>query len=438
MAKLIKSRKRSISSDTEDTSGSENTDDFTTRRRNLTDPGAPFSGKRIVPRNSFGAAIFQLVPLFIVCPIYEISKHYFFFFLLLWSKRYPGINFLPRFVVISFFCNTVWFTITPLIFVVLKWMIIGRYKAGRYPIFGCYYLRWWFVDVLRKLFGRGIWDSNDALLAMYYRMLGAKIGKGARIHPEADVAEFDLVEMGENTAIDISTMRGFGVDNGAMMLGPVKVGNNSSVGIKSIVAPYTCIPDNCHLGPVTSSYDAIALGITNARWNRKCFPGTPMWMQLLLIGPVTFLVNVVAQIPPFFVLYKMILFKVSHDDLNFETLSELIEWLADPNRIPFYLGMVLARTLISPFFYMAAALFVKKLLIGRFTAGPRGTSNWQLFRHCLSSTLFPRERIQNVTDLIGRHYEMVSVLYRLRGAKVGKRGKRKLFIIILELQHSCY
>jgi hypothetical protein len=427
MAKLIKSRKRSISSDTtDDTSGSENTDILTTRLRNLTDPGAPFSGKHIVPRNSFGAAIFQLVPLFIVFPIYEISKRYFFFFLLLWSKScIPGINFLPRIVVISFFCHTVWFTITPLIFVVLKWMIIGRYKAGRYPIFGCYYLRWWFVDLLRKLFGRGIWGSNDALLAMYYRMLGAKIGKGARIHPEANVAEFDLVEIGENAAIDISTMRGFGVDNGSMILGPVKVGNYSSVGIKSIVAPYTSIPDCSHLGPVSSSYDTTAVDIANAGVNRKNLPGPPMWMQLLIIGPIKFLVTAISKIPIFFVLYKMILFKVTHDDLKFKTLSELIEWLADPNRIPFYFGMVLARTLISPFFYMAAALFVKKLLIGRFTAGPRDTSNWQLFRHCLSSTLFTLEKIQNVTDLIGRHYEMVSVLYRMLGAKVGKRGKLK-------------
>jgi len=427
MAKLIKSRKRSISSDrTEDTSGSEDTVDVSLRRMSYSDHGAPRSGKHIDPHYSFGAAIFQLVPLFVVLPMYVVSSNFFFFFLLTWSKSHiPGIYFLPRFVVISFICHTVWITITPLIFVALKWMIIGRYKAGQYPIFGCYYLRWWFVDVMRKLFGRGIWGSNDALLAMYYRMLGAKVGTGARIHPEADIAEFDLVEIGENAAIDISTMRGFGVDNGAMILGPVKVGNYSSVGNKSIVAPYTSIPDCSHLGPVSSSYDTTAVGIANAGVNRKNLPGPPMWMQLLIIGPIKLLVTAISQVPTFFVLYRMILFKGTHGDLNFKTLSELLEWLADPDRIKFYFGMGLARTFISPFFYMVAALFVKKLLIGRFTAGPRNTSNWQLFRHCLSATLFSRERIQNVSDLIGRHYEMVSVLYRLLGAKVGKRGKRK-------------
>ena len=428
MAKLIKIRKRSnfsprLTKKTENTSGSEDADDFTTRSRSFADHGAPFPADRLVPQKWLGATLVQLLPLFIVFPIYQVSRYNLFFFLLVWCKSYvPVLSFWPRFVAVSFICYTVWITIIPLIFVALKWMIIGRYKAGRYPIFGCYYLRWWFVDVMRKLFGRGIWGSNEALLAVYYRMLGAKIGTGARIHTEADIAEFDLVDIGENAAIETSTMRGFGVDNGAMILGPVKVGNNSSVGIKSIVAPYTSIPDYSHLGPVSSSYDTKAVGIVNAGVNRKSLPGPPMWMRLLIIWPITFLVYAVSQIPPFFVLYMMLLFKGK--DLNFETLSDIIDWLADPRRIPFYIAIVLARTILSPFFYMATALFVKKLLIGRFTSGPRNTSDWQLLRHSLSASLFSRERIQHVTDIIGRHYEMVSVLYRLLGAKVGKRGKK--------------
>jgi acyl-CoA synthetase (AMP-forming)/AMP-acid ligase II/acyl carrier protein len=427
MAKLICKRQRKECSPSISTKSI--SEDISNDSKSVSDHGAPFKTNRLAPQNTFGAALFQLVPLFIVFPTYQVSRYLLFLLTLVWSinhipGNFLGLGLLGRFVITSFVYQIIWATITPLIFVVLKWIIIGRYKAGRYPIWGSYYLRWWFVDVMRKLFGTGIWNSNDAMLAMYYRMLGAKIGNGARVHADADVAEFDLVEIGEKAAIEVSTLRGFGVDNGAMILGPVKVGNYSSLGIKSIVAPYTCIPDNCHLGPVTSSYDAIALDITNARWNRKCFPGPPMWMQLLFIGPITFLVNVVAQIPPFFVLYKMILFKDTHDR-NFTTLSDLIEWLADPHRIPFYIGIGLARALLSPFFYMVAALIVKKLIVGRFNAGHRNTSsNWQLLRHTMTSTLFTRDRIQNVTDLIGRHYEMVSVLYRLLGAKVGKRGKK--------------
>jgi serine acetyltransferase len=91
-------------------------------------------------------------------------------------------------------------------------------------------------------------------------------------------------------------------------------------------------------------------------------------------------------------------------------------------RIPFFIGIRVARALLSPFFYMAAAILVKKLFIGKFEPGMRDTSNqWQLLSHHLSANLLSRDRFQAVADIVGRHYELVSCLYRLVGAKVGKR-----------------
>ena len=99
-----------------------------------------------------------------------------------------------------------------------------------------------------------------------------------------------------------------------------------------------------------------------------------------------------------------------------------MDWLCDPNRIPFFFGIRLARALFSPFCYMAMALLVKWMVIGRIEPGLRNpASEWQKFRVWLAAELFPRKKVQSVTDLIGRHYEGVSVLYRLLGAKVGKR-----------------
>jgi hypothetical protein len=62
---------------------------------------------------------------------------------------------------------------------------------------------------------------------------------------------------------------------------------------------------------------------------------------------------------------------------------------------------------------------VKKLVIGKFEPpGPRDTSSdWQLLRHWLAAKVFSRENI----ELLGRHYEPISILYRLLGAKIGER-----------------
>lgn len=423
MAKLIRHRSDGFtaSSSASLTSGSQ--DGTSLSNKSVSDHGAPFETNRLAPQYSLGGALFQLVPMFFIFPIWQVTRYLLFFCLLLWSiDNVPGDRDIGKFIFAYLAFHTIWITVTPLVFVIIKWTVIGRYKPGRYSIWGSYYLRWWFVDVCRKLFLRGIWGCNEVSLNTYYRLLGAKIGKGARISLECDVAEFDLVEVGDGAAVEYATLRGFGVDNGAMMLGPVRVGNYASLGAKSVVAPYTSVPDHSHLGPGTSSYDVgNALAVKHARVNRKCLPEPDLWRQLFVIGPTTFLVNVVSQIPPFFVLFLMLKYKGDHSDC-FSTWNDLMRWLCDPQRIRYYIGIRVARALFSPFFYMAAALFVKKTIIGDFKAGPRDTlSQWQLVRHALAATLFSRAKIQDITDLIGRHYELVSVLYRCLGAKVGSR-----------------
>lgn len=419
MGQMIQQRTADLKSSNKDNGSG--MDDTTNKK--VSHHGAPFESKRLPPENSFTAALFQLLPMFFVFPLWQVTRYLLFFCLLLWSiSNVPGDRDIGRFIFAYLAFHTIWITITPLIFVAIKWIVIGRYQPGRYPIWGSYYLRWWFVDVCRKLFLRGIWGGNEVTLNLYYSMLGAKIGKGSRISLECDVAEFDLVEVGEGAAVEFATLRGFGVDNGAMILGPVRVGNFASLGTKSVVAPYTSIPDHGHLCPVTSSYEiGEALDIKHARVNRRCLPEPKLWLQIFLVGPISFFVNVISQIPPFVVLYFMLEYKGDHDSC-FSTLNDLMRWLCDPHRIPYYIGIRLARAIFSPFFYMAAAIAVKKTIIGKFKPGLRDTQDqWQLVRHTLAATLFSRARIQEIADLVGRHYEIVSMLYRCLGAKVGSR-----------------
>lgn len=271
---------------------------------------------------------------------------------------------------------------------------------------------------------RGIWGSSDMTLRWYYRMLGAKIEKGARISLDCNIAEYDLVYVGKNAAVELCTLRGFGVDNGAMLLGMVRVGRDASVGLRSVVAPNTSVPDGQHLGPGTSTYDDTpgkAWSPRHARVNRKFIPEPSAALQLLLGLPLIVFVNVVAQIPPMAVMYGLLFYKSRENSEHFfSTWNELLDWLCDPRRIPFFFGIRVARALLSPFFYMGAALVVKRLFIGKFQAGEI-KSDWLRFRISLASSLFTRKKVQSVADLIGRHYENVSILYRFLGAKVGKR-----------------
>lgn len=331
-----------------------------------TDHGAPFSSRPL-------SGMIQLLPMFVVFPAWQIARYLMFFALLLnksrfwkisgWATDRDLVTFLTAYVVFHF----LWITFVPLIFIGIKWTVIGRYQSGRYAIGGSYYLRWWFVDVCRKLFLRGIWGSNERMLCIYYRMLGADIAPGARISLECDLAEYDLVSVGRNAAVEMCTLRGFAADKGAMLLGPVRVGDDASVGIRSVVAPFTRVHDGQHLGPVTSSYDVThgkSLSPKHARVNRRRFPEPSLTMQIFVGGPITFIVNAFAQIPPVFIIYLLLVYKSrEHSDFFFSNWNELIDWLCDVKRIPFFVGIRLARALLSPFFYMFAAIVTKKLLL---------------------------------------------------------------------------
>lgn len=382
-----------------------------------------FDPNRIECSNNIFTASFQLLPIIVLYPVWYLTRFFLFFRCLLWVLLFvPGERNLYKIIFTLVFFHFLWVTITPWLFVMLKWSIIGKYKAGRYGIWGSYYLRWWIVEIFRKMIGRGIWGSNAVMLNFYYRALGAKIGKNARISSAADVAEYDLVTIGDEAVIEYSTVRAFGVDNGCMILGSVRVGDCSSVGIRSVVAPNTEVPDGRHLGPATSSYEISSSPDSDyLRYNREALAEPYLTSQIFLIAPIMFFVNSMSHIPAFAMLYWMITMPWHHDE-PFDTMNDLMEWLCDVRRIPFFIGIRVVRATIAPLVYMAFAILVKTFIIGKFKPGPRNlASEWDLVRHHLAAKLFTRESMQDCTEIIGRHYELVSILYRLLGAKIGKR-----------------
>ena len=55
-------------------------------------------------------------------------------------------------------------------------MVIGRYRAGAYPLWGGYYLRWWFVTAIESAVPVA-YLTGTPLLNIYFRLMGAKIGR---------------------------------------------------------------------------------------------------------------------------------------------------------------------------------------------------------------------------------------------------------------------
>ena len=122
----------------------------------------------------------------------------------------------------------------------IKWIVIGRYKAGTYPLWGSYYLRWWFVHHASKLFGFGVFGMDlpfvGSMIPLYYTLLGAKIGKNVKIAKNAVLGEPDLLTIDDGVWIDVSNIRPFTLEENAFSLLPIRLGNNCVIGKKCFVS----------------------------------------------------------------------------------------------------------------------------------------------------------------------------------------------------------
>ncbi|HEV8322059.1 MAG TPA: Pls/PosA family non-ribosomal peptide synthetase [Myxococcota bacterium] len=127
-----------------------------------------------------------------------------------------------------------------------KWIVLGRVRAGRYPLWGAYYLRFWLV---RSLIAAVPLErlSGTPLLPWFYRLLGARIGRNVHLETDRLVA-FDLITVGDGTSVDESaSLLGCAVEQGALVLGPVQVGRRCFVGARAVLREDTAMGDGARL-----------------------------------------------------------------------------------------------------------------------------------------------------------------------------------------------
>ena len=97
---------------------------------------------------------------------------------------------------------------------------------------------------------------HPLLRVLYYRMLGAHIGKDVLISDRAELREPDLLTLGDNCMVDHSNIRGFCVErDGLFRLDRVTIGRGAAINTYTAIAPGAVIPDGAAYGPHASSHD---------------------------------------------------------------------------------------------------------------------------------------------------------------------------------------
>lgn len=372
--------------------------------------------------------VLQLIPLVFLYPMKRALTWTIFMYMLTATRDWPTTNYLAgrlfNLILSLGVGRLVSRCIFPFIGLAAKWIIIGKYKEGLHPMWGPYHTRWWIVDKFLTVCGRGHFGLTDASLILYYRLMGAKIGKGVKINRSATIREFDLIRVEDGANLDKCICRGFAAEqNTTMYLGHIQVGRNASVGLGSIVAPGTTLPESACIGPNSSSWEVSeAASEENRELSSSRIPGTHKLLEYLLILPISLLV-VFCQSGPW-IAGLIGLVDISPAPSQ-DHVRSIIDWFAQPHRIGYHYLALILNSYFGPMAWFITVFLLKKFLdltIGKLTPGPAASrGNWQRFRMALLKKVLSLSTFHKLAEIFGGHYEMTSRLYRAFGSKIGKR-----------------
>ncbi|MEO6598014.1 MAG: AMP-binding protein [Planctomycetota bacterium] len=123
--------------------------------------------------------------------------------------------------------------------VLAKQLLIGRYTAGRIPVWGSFHLRHWLVVHIVRLVPWGLLEGTVFQCAAL-RLLGARIGARVHIHRDVDLRQggWDLLDIGDDAMIGREAHLGLvELDAGHLCVGPVRLGARATLETRAGMGP---------------------------------------------------------------------------------------------------------------------------------------------------------------------------------------------------------
>ncbi len=297
--------------------------------------------------------------------------------------------------------------------VVAKWLLIGRYRAGRYPLWGWFHLRMWFVN---QLLGVVPIDylTGGPLLNLYYRLLGARIGKDVHIATD-NIRIFDLVSIGDQASLGADcSLHACVAEAGELRVGPIDIGAGCRVGSSAVVS------EDVVMGPGSRLRDLSLLPSGTRVPANEVWHGSPAFR----IGAAP-----PAAVGPRRTLAAKLYFGGWHllaaMMLDFFVLAAILPGVMVIHAIEEQFGhaYLLASPAVAASFIVILALevvAVKWLLLGRVKAGSYPVDSGFFVRKWLVDGL-----MEVSLDILGPMYAtmFLPLWYRLLGCKLGKNAE---------------
>jgi non-ribosomal peptide synthetase-like protein len=325
-----------------------------------------------------------------------------------------------------------------------KWLIIGRMKPGRYPLWGIYYFRWWLAQRFLMLTHMK-WFEGSPIMGLYLRALGAEVGNDAVIS-DVDVGAIDLVSIGDRVTIggrvNLANAR---VEGNELVLGRIDIGDDAYIGTACVVEEDVIIAEGAELKDVTAISHATRIG----RW--EIWDGSPArkvgrvdraalraWPTA---GPLHRAVQglcyvvLLLAIPPIGMLPILPAFWM---------FDGLDRWLgiADSDHVVYIASIALMAWPTAFVMVIATVLFIALIrwtVLPRVTEGTYSVFSWFYLRKWIVA-LTTEITLEVLTSLFATVY--MRAWYRLMGAKIGKDSEISVNLAgrydLVEIGEKCF
>ena len=139
---------------------------------------------------------------------------------------------------------------TLLVVVLTKWLVIGRFKEGDYPLWGGYYFRWWTVKTVQRLMPERF-ITGTPLYPRYLRLLGARVAADAQLSNMTFGAS-DLVDIGAGVSMSSAVvLNNAAVEAGMLKIRAIRIDDFGYVGTSSVLSGGTHIESWGELGDLS-------------------------------------------------------------------------------------------------------------------------------------------------------------------------------------------
>ncbi|WP_435602110.1 Pls/PosA family non-ribosomal peptide synthetase [Streptomyces sp. bgisy130] len=166
--------------------------------------------------------------------------------------------------------------------VLVKWVLIGRWKHRQFRVWSLPYVRFWIVKTLIRANPLVLFVGSP-LYTLYLRALGAKIGRGVTVFSRNVPVCTDLLAVGDGTVIrKDSFLNCYRAQAGLIQTGTVVLGKNVVISEATVLDIETALGDGAQLGHASSLHSGQVVP-DGEHWHGS--PAQPTDVDYRVVGP---------------------------------------------------------------------------------------------------------------------------------------------------------